>query len=236
MADRRPLVVIPGRLSASASALRYGAVVVARALAEAVYASGGEPVVVLPDGRAGERFGWADAVLMPGGGDLAPSTYGEQLLSDTVYDVDALQDSFDLAVTKWALGAGLPLLAVCRGLQVVNVAFGGSLNQHVEPPHRSVVHSVRIEPTSRLAAAVGVEELTASCYHHQTVARLGAGLVPVAHSARGDVEAVERPESPGFFLGVQWHPEDTAGTDPVQARLFAAVVEAAAAARAGIEG
>ena len=139
-----PLVVIPARFSASTSALRFGAVVTARTLSEAVLRAGGEPLTVhpwAPGGRAdpaevGRRLDFADAVLLPGGGDLDPACYGQPAASEYVYDVDAGQDRFDLAVARWALTAGRPLLAICRGLQVVNVARGGTLVQHMDRPHR----------------------------------------------------------------------------------------------------
>ncbi len=226
----RPLVAVPGRFSSAASALRYQAVVVARALAEAVYDAGGEPVMVHPrDGDgidAGARLGWADALLLPGGGDLDPAVYGQEVEHDAVYDVDATQDAFDLAAGRWALGAGVPLLAVCRGLQVVNVALGGTLNQHVEPPHRHLRHDVTVIAGSGLADALGTVRINASCYHHQTVDRLGDGLVAVAHAGDGTVEGVEMPGRASWFLGVQWHPEDTASSDPAQQRLLRTFVEA----------
>jgi putative glutamine amidotransferase len=232
--SRRPLVVIPARFSQSASALRYRAVVTARALSEAVYLAGGEPLTVhpwAPVGHAdveevGRRLAFADAVLMPGGGDLHPGTYGQAVASDDVYDVDSEQDAFDLAVATWALEAGVPLLAICRGLQVVNVARGGSLVQHMDTPHRHVVHDVVVDASSRLAAAVG-ESVTASCYHHQELARLGEGLSAVARAEDGTVEAVERASSTGWFVGLQWHPEDTCSTDPAQLAVFAGLVAAA---------
>lgn len=232
--SRRPLVAIPARFSASASALRYRAVVTARALSEAVLRAGGEPLTVhpwAPDGRVtrqevADRLGFADAVLLPGGGDLHPATYGETLQSDHVYDVDEEQDAFDLGVADWALAAGVPLLAICRGLQVVNVQRGGALLQHMDSPHRHVVHEVAVEDASRLAAAVG-GSITASCYHHQTLSRLGSGLHPVARAEDGTVEAVELDGGDGWFLGLQWHPEDTAADDPQQLAVFAALVEAA---------
>ena len=96
----RPTVAVPGRFSASASALRREALVVARRLADAIWSAGGEPLVVLPaaDADIGSRLSWADAVLLPGGGDLDPSSYGEEPSTETIYDVDQEQDAFDLAV------------------------------------------------------------------------------------------------------------------------------------------
>lgn len=234
--SRTPIIVIPGRFSASASALRYRAVVTARALSEAVLRAGGEPVTVhpwAPDGavtvdEVADRLRFADAVLLPGGGDLSPERYGQQVEHDAVYDVDHEQDAFDLAVAEWALGAGVPLLAVCRGTQVVNVLRGGTLRQHMDDPHRHVVHEVAVDEGSRLSAAVG-PAVTASCYHHQALERLGDGLHVVARAEDGTPEAIELDGHQGWFLGVQWHPEDTAETDPVQLAVFRGLVDAARA-------
>jgi putative glutamine amidotransferase len=209
-----PLVVIPGRFSASASAHRYAAI--------QPWAPNGAPT----SAEVAARLAFADGVLLPGGGDLAPATYGQVGSSDEVYDVDEEQDAFDLAVARWALEDGVPLLAVCRGWQVVNVALGGALEQHMEKPHRHVVHTLSRADDSLLAQVIGAS-LEISCFHHQRVSRLGDGLEPLAVAEDGTVEAAHRPGSPGWFLGVQWHPEDTASTDPAQLALFGALVEAA---------
>jgi putative glutamine amidotransferase len=206
--------------------LRFRAVVVARALAELVLAAGGEPIVVTPGGDPSQRLAFADAVLLPGGGDLDPASYGQSVASDAVYDVDPGQDAFDLAVARWALDSGVPLLAICRGMQVVNVALGGTLHQHVEPPHLNHVDDVLISKDSSLARLLGADRLTASCFHHQTLDRLGEGLIAVAHSADGTIEAIELPRAAGFFAAVQWHPEDTYSADPAQVALVAALVNA----------
>lgn len=221
---------MPARFSESASALRYGAEVTARALAEGVWRAGGEPFPMHPaePSDVRERLRRCDGVLLPGGGDLAPYRYGVGDPHESVYDVDDEQDAFDLAVAGAALRAGLPLLAICRGMQVVNVALGGTLQQHMESDHRHVVQLVTVEPGSLLARTAGTDKVAISCYHHQRLADLGAGLVVTARAADGTVEAVERvPDTPGWFLGVQWHPEDTAATDPAQHALFAALTAAA---------
>jgi putative glutamine amidotransferase len=205
-----------------------------------VHDAGGEPLSLLPwpdgatvsDEVVAERLSFADGVLLPGGGDLHPATYGQGLGSEHVYDVDELQDAVDLAVARWAMASGVPLLGVCRGLHVVNVALGGSLEQHMADPHREVV---RKEVEHRVGAASGSwpagvtvgDELSVSCYHHQRVARLADGLQPLAEAADGTIEAVGRPDSRGWFLGVQWHPEDTPH-DPQQAAVMRAFVQAAA--------
>jgi putative glutamine amidotransferase len=231
---RTPIIAIPGRFSSSASAHRHRALTTARALSELVLAAGGEPVTVHPwaPGGAvtpeavGERLSFVDGVLLPGGGDLSPARYGQDTAHDEVYDVDDEQDAFDLAVAEWAIATGVPLLAVCRGMQVVNVALGGDLEQHMAQPHRHLVHEVAIDDGTVLAASIG-SQVAASCYHHQRVQRLGDGLVPVAYASDGTVEALARPDSPGWFLAVQWHPEDTFTTDPDQVDAVRALVAAA---------
>ncbi|WP_329352988.1 gamma-glutamyl-gamma-aminobutyrate hydrolase family protein [Streptomyces sp. NBC_01261] len=238
----RPLIALPARFSATASALRYAAEVNSLALVEAVWRAGGEPATIhpyAPDGTAdpaevAARLARFDGVLLPGGGDLAPYRYGAEGTHESVYDVDDRQDGFDLQVARQALESGLPLLAVCRGLQVVNVALGGTLEQDMGGPereHRHVVHPVALEPGSLLARATGAEKVDASCYHHQRVDRPGSGLRVTARAADGTVEGLELPGARGWFTAVQWHPEDTAHEQAVQQGLFDTLVEAARRAR-----
>ncbi|MGW6905345.1 gamma-glutamyl-gamma-aminobutyrate hydrolase family protein [Streptomyces sp. NPDC054940] len=227
----RPLIAVPARFSATTSALRYAAEVSARALIEAVWRAGGEPASIHPaSGDVAARLARFDGVLLPGGGDLAPHRYGAADIHDSVYDVDDLQDTFDLEVARCALDLGVPLLAVCRGLQVVNVALGGTLEQDMGGPeraHRHVVHPVPIRPGTLLEQATGAEKVEASCYHHQRVDRLGEGLAVTARADDGTVEGLELPGAKGWFTAVQWHPEDTAHQDPAQQGLFDALVRAA---------
>lgn len=222
----RPLIAIPARFSAHASALRFGAEVAAEALVAAVYQAGGEPWVMHPEGRCeiAARLARCDALLLPGGGDIAPHRYGAAPHEST-YDVHDQQDAFDLAAARHALRAGLPTLAICRGLHVVNVALGGTLRQDMANPHRHVVHPVALRPGSVLAAIRRADKVEASCFHHQCVDRLADGLRPVAWAADGTVEAVEG-TVPGWFVAVQWHPEDA----PDQ-WLFDAFVDAAGVGR-----
>ncbi|MEU9609290.1 gamma-glutamyl-gamma-aminobutyrate hydrolase family protein [Streptomyces sp. NPDC048057] len=236
----RPLIAIPARFSASASALRYAAEVSARALVEAVWRAGGEPVTIHPYAPGGfayaadvaARLTRFDGVLLPGGGDIAPDRYGEGgAPHERLYDVHAEQDGFDLESARQALRTGLPTLAVCRGLQVVNTVLGGTLRQDVDGPaheHRHTVHPVALRPGSRIARIVGGEKAEVSCYHHQRVARLGDGLRITARAADGTPEALELLGAKGWLTAVQWHPEDTAQDDPAQQRIFDAFVQAAA--------
>jgi putative glutamine amidotransferase len=220
MTADRPVIAIPARFSASASALRFRAEVSAHKLVQAVYDAGGEPVTIHPrlpadDDEVRERLRFADGVLLPGGGDLAAHWAGQPPHA-AQYDVDEVQDAFDLAVARVAVEDRIPLLAICRGLQVVNVARGGDLIQDLPAAHRSV-HLVG--------------ELTVSCYHHQGIGRPGKGLRATAYAADGTIEALTLDDHDGWFRGVQWHPEDTADTDPAQAALFEGLIRAARSPR-----
>jgi putative glutamine amidotransferase len=235
----RPLIAIPARFSSSAAALRYEAEVAARKLVEAVYAAGGEPLSVHPsapdgaisDAAVARRLAFADAVLLPGGGDLHPASYGGTR-HESLYDMDREQDVFDLAVARWSLRAGLPLLAICRGMQVVNVSMGGTLVQDMARQHRHIRSHLALRPGTAVHDVLGQDRVTISCYHHQALDRIGAGLRATALSEDGVIEAIEVTEpGDGWFLAVQWHPEDTAADDPAQQRLFGALVSAAAGNR-----
>ncbi len=237
-AATRPLIAIPARFSATTSALRYAAEVTARALVEAVWRAGGEPVAVHPHAPGGTadpaevaaRLARFDAVLLPGGGDLAPHRYGHDHAHESVYDVDDEQDGFDLEVARHAVESGLPMLAICRGMQVLNTVLGGCLDQDMGGAgreHRHLAHPVTLRADSAVARAAGVTRIEASCYHHQRIDRLGDGLRVTATAVDGTVEAVELPGSRGWLAAVQWHPEDTAAQDPAQQGIFRALVRAA---------
>lgn len=236
----RPLVVVPARFSASASALRYRSEVSAATLVQAVYDAGGEPLTLHPDVPAGvsddeldqlvrERVWMADGILLPGGGDLAAHWSGQES-HDTQYDVDEVQDAFDLALARVAIQDAIPLLAICRGAQVVNVARGGDLVQDLTETlgadHRHLVHDITVADGSPLRAVVPAGQLRISCYHHQGLGRLGRDLVASARAADGTIEAVALDGHAGWYLGVQWHPEDTAADDEQQAALFTAFLDA----------
>jgi putative glutamine amidotransferase len=213
----RPRIAVLGRMSESASALRYRAVVSSRALLESIWAAGGEPLTLVaapgPDG-----FDWparllgVDGVLLPGGGDIDPSRYTSQARHPEIYDVDPLQDEADFSLTRFALEVGLPLLAVCRGMHVLNVALGGTLEQHMEHPHRHLRHRIHFDRDADLFGAAE-PDLDISCFHHQRIDRLGDGLTAVAHAEDGTIEAVTS-DAQAWTVGVQWHPEDLALESP----------------------
>jgi len=174
-----------------------------------------------------------DGLLLAGGGDIDPARYGE---ANTASDkIDSERDELELALAGGVIDADLPVLGICRGFQVLNVAFGGKLVQHVGD-HRpaepdGVVRHEGVVPRagSRLAAAVGGEPLTVNSRHHQAVivSMLGTGLQPTAE-VDGLVEAFEATEK-RWVVGVQWHPERTSEVSVAAARIFDAFVAQAAA-------
>jgi len=196
---------------------------------DAIVRAGGEAIEYEPTARAGEVLDAVDRLLLGGGADLCPDRYGEAPVDET-YGTSEQADAFDIALLHGALERSMPILAICRGLQIVNVAFGGSLYQHIarEPgvaphgkpgePGGELEHKLSVEPGSRLADVMGASTVTASCHHHQSVAQLGSGLRVTARAHDDIVEALELHDAE--LLAVQWHPEDLAPTDPPNQALF----------------
>ncbi len=212
-----------------------------------VRAAGGLAVMLDPngaeDGDASELVGRLDAIVLTGGPDVEPGRYG-QTPHETVYGTDAVVDDFETTLALAAIDRGVPVLGVCRGLQVLNVALGGSLHQHItelagvdrhgRPGERDgeLHHEVALEPGSRIAGIMGTTRPVCSCHHHQSIDTAASALRVVGRAADGIVEAVEATDAEAFVVAVQWHPEDTAAHDPHQQALFDAVVDAARARRA----
>jgi gamma-glutamyl-gamma-aminobutyrate hydrolase PuuD len=186
-----------------------------------------------------------DGVLLTGGGDVDPVFYGESR-HETVADAEPGRDEFEIDLARRAMTADLPLLAICRGAQVLNVSAGGTLVQDIPSAIRSnlthavrqqgngTAHAVSVTPGSRLHEALGpTVDAAATCRvnsrHHQAVARLGSGLVATAAADDGVVEAIEVPEAQ-FCVGVQWHPENFWRTGEFDG-LFGAFAAAARARR-----
>jgi putative glutamine amidotransferase len=218
-----PLIAVPGRRTPEAKGLRTEAVAAGERYLDAVRRAGGEPAIVAPTAdadRLAATLARFDGLLMLGGGDIDPHRYGAAQVREEVRAVDPRQDAFEEGALRAALALDLPVLAICRGMQLLNVAFGGSLHQHIED-HRFVHHEVTIDPGSRLAAIGGRRQIGHSV-HHQSIDRLGDGLVVTAHADDGTVEGIELPDR--WVVGVQWHPEDTAAADLAQQRLFDAFV------------
>src|ERR1700727_571285 len=179
----RPLIGIVGRRAANSSVLRYSGTVAAETLLDAVLRAGGEPVILHGGEPADlaevpERVARFDAIVLPGGGDLNPGRYSATR-SPECETPDDQQDAFDLAVIRAALGTATPTLAICRGLQVLNVACGGTLRQHIvggPVEHEGALHPVTLAAGSRLRQLAGADTVEGSSAHHQSVDRLGAGL------------------------------------------------------------
>lgn len=228
----RPLIAVIGQRSPSAPILRFSATLAAEAMCEAVYAAGGEPVVfhgpaTNPGTGIVERLVRFDGVLMPGGADVGPTRYGQQPVPETKGVVE-FQDDLDLAVARAVVSSDLPALAVCRGMQVLNVALGGTLRQHVPETtvgHHNSLHGVQVVPGSRLHAIVGSRTLRVSSFHHQAIDVIGDELVVAAVAVDGIIEAVEHRRAD--VVAVQWHPEDLHSTSISDAALFGDLVERA---------
>jgi putative glutamine amidotransferase len=206
-----------------------------RKYGEAITRAGGEAIEYSPAGDPDSILDSVDRLLLGGGPDVDPARYGEEPVRET-YGLDPAADAFDIALLNGALERSMPILAICRGLQVVNVAFGGSLFQHIvrEPgveahgrpgvENGELEHKVTLEAGSQLADVMGAPTVTASCHHHQAIARLGRGLRVTARAHDNIVEGIEL-EGAGL-LAVQWHPEDLAPADPANQALFDALVKA----------
>ncbi len=218
---------------------------------EALWEAGAQ-AVLLPGGDAGRLLCNLDGVVLAGGGDIDSSSYGRDK-GDLDYFVDPDRDRFELALLKEALALGMPVLAICRGMQILNVSLGGDLLPHLPdrfgslvphrlPPREPVAHDVVVDTGSSLYQIVRGESFEVMSWHHQAVDRLGNGLRAVAWAADGVVEALECTETEqscdvadsatgarsvsatSWLVAVQWHPELNYRTVPAQRALFSAFV------------
>ena len=204
---------------------------------ESVARAGGVPVIlpVIEPDDVPAALSAVHGVLVTGGGDIQPARYHAQPVAET-RNVDPLRDAFDIELLKLAMEREIPVLATCRGMQVLNVALGGSLVQHVpavtgqnhdrfERAHEGV-HLVKVEPDSHLAEALGTTEVLVNSLHHQAVCDAAPGTRAVAWAEDDSIEAIELPGSP-HVVAVQWHPELMEDV-PEQQGLFRQLVEHAA--------
>ncbi|GAA2147494.1 gamma-glutamyl-gamma-aminobutyrate hydrolase family protein [Kitasatospora kazusensis] len=228
----RPLVGITSYLEEAAWGVwRQPAALIAQSYLDAVGRAGGTAVVLPPQtGGSGRLLDRLDGLVIAGGSDIDPARYGAPVHPLTGPPHHA-RDAWEFELLHGALERDLPLLGVCRGMQLLNVALGGDLVQHLPEQTGGEGHQiapgtynrqpVMISPGSRLGGILG-KSAKVPCYHHQAIGRLAEGLRATAWSADESVEAVELPEQ-SFALGVQWHPE----ADPTDTRLFDAFVLAA---------
>lgn len=207
---------------------------------DAVKRAGGRPALISgPDTDPAEAvLEPFDGLLVVGGGDVDPSKYGAKA-HPKIYGTDPQRDEFEFGLVRAAIEADAPVLAICRGIQVLNVALGGTLVQHLpdapglishgrpNEPQPWVEHELKVSESSRVAQACGRVAFTARAAHHQAVDGVGEGLSAAAWTEDGVVEAVEGDR--GWVVGVQWHPERTAHEDETQQALFDAFVGEASA-------
>jgi gamma-glutamyl-gamma-aminobutyrate hydrolase PuuD len=248
----RPLVAVVGYRLGGDRVARWpqGGFGVPAPFIECLWAAGARTAII-PPGEPGdparllEPF---DGLLLVGGGDVDPARYG-QVPGSAVYGVEPDRDDLECGLLRAADRQAVPTLCICRGVQVMNVAFGGTLHQHIPSipglgdhgvpiDDSRTMHEIKAAPGSRLAVATGGDVLSGSSHHHQGIDRLGAGLVATGWSEDGLVEAIEREEdspSAPWMLGVQWHPEDTAAADEAQQSLFGALTKRAVA-RSSVDG
>lgn len=208
-----------------------------RTYSREVAGAGAHPVLLPPTpemtAEPGEVLDLLDALILAGGGDIDPDAYGAPRDEHTA-NTRPERDAFEIALCRAAIERDLPLLGVCRGTEIMNVALGGDLIQHVEnasthlhTPGEFTDHDVILEPGSLAARAAGAERISVRSHHHQGLGRLGDGLVVSARSPDGVIEAVELPNR-GFALGILWHAEEEKGSRIVSALAQATRAKVAA--------
>lgn len=199
--------------------------------------AGGAPVLIpleLDERAYQVIYERLDGLLFPGGVDVAPHLYGQEPHPQLGH-VDAALDRTELLLARLALAGCIPVLGICRGIQLLNVAAGGSLYQDIPAqipqalphacPFTSPAHRVDVEPQTRLADALDASSCWTNSRHHQAIKDAAPGFRVVAHASDGLIEGIEIPDAP-FFIAVQWHPENMAPTDPQMLGLFKAFVHA----------
>lgn len=243
--NSRPVIGIPARsVVDSSNGFRYSGIPLT--YSNAVERAGGAPILIplhLSKETLEAIYSRIDALLLAGGVDVHPKEFGEEVEA-FCGEIDTARDETELQVTRWALADGHPIFGICRGIQMLNVAAGGSLYQDIPTqietqqnhsyrsgdPYNLRAHPVAIDPTSRVAKWLGTPEIEVNSLHHQSLKTVAPGLRVIARSPDGVVEAVESQDD-RFLIGVQWHPE-LLEDDERFGKLFEAFVDSARAYRA----
>lgn len=240
-----PLIAVAGRSGAASRVSRDEVAFAGKRYLHSLLRAGGEPVVITPqqfdeDGAA-ELLSRFDALLLTGGPDVDPKMYGQEP-SEHVYGVAPEQDRFEESLLKAAIANEIPVLAVCRGMQLTNVVLGGTLIQHLgDLPNAAmlvkhapgefpvgaefVLHDVELNGDSWLSRAAKQTRIRGASFHHQGIDRLAPGFRAVGHASDGLLEAIEHESH--RIIGVQWHPEDTSAEDLAQQGIYDSFVDLA---------
>ena len=243
----KPVIgITPSPIKQSSAAGELERYAIASCYVNAVIAAGGVPIILPPqDDNVDALLEVVDGVLFSGGADLDPTIYGDTEVHPKTYDVHPLRDRFELELITKTIERDIPTFCICRGIQVLNVACGGTLYQDVPDqydaalPHRQqetghqnhqASHAVSAESGSLLAFSYELNSIPVNSYHHQAVKNVAPGLTVSARSEDGLVEAVEMPGK-SFVLGVQWHPEMMFEVHPEHLAPFKQLVIAAIARR-----
>lgn len=215
-----------------------------RAYASAIWKAGGAPILIpnlCEDGYPEALLARVDGLLLSGGDDVGPDRFGEEILNDTV-EVDHARDAAEIPLARTAVARDIPILGICRGIQTLAVALGGTLYQDIPAqvpeacihrqtaPRPEATHEIRAAGDCRLYAITGQERLAVNTFHHQAVRGVPKPLRPTAWAPDGVIECVEAPDA-AFLIGVQYHPEEMTETQEHAMKLFAAFVQTAGRSR-----
>jgi len=231
-----PLILLPGKLTTEATGVRGDSFSTGRLYSHAVSQAGGVALQVPPVAQsvesASELVSRFDGVIIQGGGDIDPSLYGQTKISNKIYGISTEHDSLEIAIVRAAITQNKPVLAICRGMQILNVALGGTLHQDLGEiledgeAHWNTYHEILLTSGSRVARAMKTTSPKRShSFHHQALDRVANDLIVTGRAEDSTVEAVEH-KSAHWIVGVQWHPEDDAKTEPDQQNLFDGFVDA----------
>lgn len=227
MSEKKPIIALASSYQGS------NTIALRQTYFNAIYDAGGIPVPLerTVDPATIARYAADfDGFFFTGGVDVDPARYGEEITGEGV-EIDAARDAFELALYEAVKDSGKPILGVCRGIQVLNVACGGTLHQHIEGHRQTPIPAterpqhVTVTPGTRLHALVGVDEMAVNSFHHQAIKDIAPGLIVTAVEDDGTIEAMEDPSHP-FFVGVQWHPEHYHRMDRTSSAIFEAFVDA----------